>query len=277
MKKHWWLFFLGACLCMGLSACTVADFLDLFFPNFPAAAAAQPLQIESVAVHPTAGSGPFSASVTFNQHNRGDQMTCVAATMAQGEETVFGPKNIGVADHELEFDFNYSREGEGTRLECMLKQANSVKFAMFTVVPLEQAAATQPPATVPLATEPPAAPPKSLLEVLKSGTYVVIVSWPEGVVKAGSRNSTWNLTVTGSQVTGNSHWDCCPGERNDPVQGTITADKVILQRDCSGQGFQGACSQTYTGFLDPTYNMITGPVAGTKIVTGEDWMLYLTP
>jgi hypothetical protein len=284
MKKHWLPGFLGLLLCVGLSACTLSDFLELFFPNFPAAAAAQPLQIESIAVHPTAGSGPFSASVTFNKHTQADVMTCIVTAMAQAEDTVFGPRNIGASDNQVEFDFNYSLEGEGTRLECRLKQANSVKFAMFSVVPLEQAAGAQPPAaSVPPATQPPAtqpqvAQPKSLLEVLKSGTYVVIVTWPDGVVKAGSRNSSWDLTVSGDQVTGISHWDCCPGVRNDPVRGTITADKVIFQRDCTGQGWtEGACSQTYTGFLDPSYNMITGPVAGTKIVAGEDWMLYLSP
>jgi hypothetical protein len=284
MKKSWPLFFGGLLLCVGLSACTLSDFLDLFFPNFPTAASAQPLQIESVAVHPTAGSGPFSASVNFNKHNRGDEMTCFVTAMAQGQDIVFGPRNIGPTDTQVEFDFHYTLEGEATRLECRLKQANSVKFAMFQVVPLEQAsgaqppAATVPPASLPPATQPEVAQPKSLLDVLKSGTYVVIVTWPDGVVKAGSRNSSWDLTVTGDQVTGISHWDCCPGVRNDPVRGTITADKVVFQRDCSGQGYtEGACSQTYTGFLDTSYNMLTGPVTGTKIVAGEDWMLYLSP
>ena len=237
MKKHWLLLCcLGLLLCAGLSACSLSDFLDLFFPNFPTAAALQPLQIESLAVHPTAGSGPFSASVTFNQHTQGDVMTCIATAMAEDEVTVFGPRKIGVTDKELEFDFNYSREGEGTRLECRLKQANSEKFAMFKVVPLEQAAATQPPATLPPASQPPLAQPKTLQDLLKSGDYQVVVAWPDGVVKAGERKSTWHLTVADGQVTGTSDWDCCPGVRHDPVNGKINANTISFLRDCTGQG-----------------------------------------
>lgn len=76
---------------------------------------------------------------------------------------------------------------------------------------------------------------------------------------------TWNLTVSGSQVTGTSTWSCCPGPRHDPLTGTVSGRQIVITRDCTGQGYVGACSQKYTGTL-----VGSGRVEGTwRDVTGS--------
>src|SRR5262249_27385837 len=74
---------------------------------------------------------------------------------------------------------------------------------------------------------------------LASGEYDVV---------AGGHASTFTLTVTGTAFSGSSTWNCCPGKRTDPLtQGRIDGGKITFTRDCSGQGADGACVQSYTG------------------------------
>lgn len=82
---------------------------------------------------------------------------------------------------------------------------------------------------------------------LASGTFNLILR--------GS--GTWTARVTvnrsGNAFSGSSAWTCCPGQRTDPiVQGQINGTTIQFTRDCRGQGFQGPCTQHFTG-------SITGP------------------
>jgi WSC domain. len=79
---------------------------------------------------------------------------------------------------------------------------------------------------------------------LSSGTYQVAAD------NAGTiHNSTWTLQVSGNQITGTSQWDCCPGPRVDALTGRIEGNRVIIERDCSGQGWEGECRQVYDGTI----------------------------
>lgn len=119
-----------------------------------------------------------------------------------------------------------------------------------------------------------AAPPAQITEpltALQSGTYEVDVS-------SGGRqhHSTWTLDVLNGVITGSSGWDCCPGPRVDPLSGAIVGQEVNIVRDCSGQGFEGACTQTYHGRVEG--NVIRGTITGTGIPpSGASWTLYLSP
>ncbi|MCF8063607.1 MAG: hypothetical protein K9K36_00065 [Desulfarculaceae bacterium] len=76
---------------------------------------------------------------------------------------------------------------------------------------------------------------------LPSGTYSV------QTFASREYSSDWTISVQGSQVGGSSKWECCPGPRNDPLQGMLQGDFLIITRDCSGQGYQGPCRQVYSG------------------------------
>ena len=102
---------------------------------------------------------------------------------------------------------------------------------------------------------------------LPSGTY--------SVQTFGGREwrSDWTLSVQGSQVGGSSKWVCCPGPRNDPLQGMLQGEFLIITRDCSGQGYQGPCRQVYTG-----QRVNTGEVKGSFTLNGRkagNWTLHL--
>ena len=59
--------------------------------------------------------------------------------------------------------------------------------------------------------------------------------------------ATWNVTVTGGRIEGTSDWSCCPGKRTDPLSGTVTGNRVVITRDCRGEGGFPTCFQTFTG------------------------------
>ncbi|MBU4564978.1 MAG: hypothetical protein KMY53_06125 [Desulfarculus sp.] len=102
---------------------------------------------------------------------------------------------------------------------------------------------------------------------LPSGTY--------SVQTFGGREwrSDWTLSVQGNQVGGSSKWVCCPGPRNDPLQGMLQGDFLIITRDCSGQGHQGPCRQVYTG-----QRVNSGEVKGSFTLNGRQvgqWTMHL--
>ena len=100
---------------------------------------------------------------------------------------------------------------------------------------------------------------------LKSGTYHVT---------QGNWESTWRLKVEkNGKITGTSEWTCCPNHRVDPMKGRITGNTVEIKRDCSGQGYSGACNQTYKGKI--VGDRIEGTCSGTGLVAGSTWTLYL--
>ena len=113
-------------------------------------------------------------------------------------------------------------------------------------------------------------PPSSLL---KSGSYKVEAKaeahdeltedlWP----------STWTLQVTGNQITGQSEWSCCPGHRIDPLNGRIEGNRVIIERDCTGEGTVGPCHQVYEGTIKE--DVIEGQWTHNGAAAGW-WKLYL--
>ena len=94
-----------------------------------------------------------------------------------------------------------------------------------------------------------------------SGDRSALASGQYDVVASGYA-SDFTLTVTGSTFSGSSKWTCCPGPRIDPiVQGVVQNGVVSFARDCSGQGYPGACKQAFTGSI--TENGASGQWAGT--------------
>ncbi len=105
--------------------------------------------------------------------------------------------------------------------------------------------------------------------LLKTGTYNVEVN-----VGGTIFHSTWDIQVQNGHVTGMSHWPCCPGPRNDSLRGTATINSIRIQRDCSGQGWNGGCIQTYTGTIKG--NRIEGTGTGTGLSGYRTtWTLFL--
>ncbi len=86
-----------------------------------------------------------------------------------------------------------------------------------------------------------------------------IVAVPTGGLRSGRyrleaysnrlHKSVWDLEVSGSNITGTSEWDCCPGRRRDALQGTLQGNSVQIGRSCTGQGISGRCSQVYEGTI----------------------------
>lgn len=105
-------------------------------------------------------------------------------------------------------------------------------------------------------------PPPQVQPALSSGKYKV---------QADRWTSTWTLTITGSEVSGISEWTCCPGPRTDALRGRLEGTRLVLQRDCSGQGHSGPCSQTYVGEVK------NGSVTGTWSGTGGSGSWTLSP
>lgn len=90
-----------------------------------------------------------------------------------------------------------------------------------------------------------------------SGTYEAEARYGGTVYKG-----TAILKVSGGRVTGTTHWACCPGERTDPIEGTVNGDELTFVRDCSGQGAPANCAQTWQG-------KTTGPGRIEGKVTGS--------
>jgi hypothetical protein len=96
-------------------------------------------------------------------------------------------------------------------------------------------------------------PPQADRSLLASGFYDVVASGYE---------STFNITVNGTNFSGSSKWTCCPGPRIDPIlNGSIQNGKITFIRDCNGQGHPGECKQTYTGTVSESG--VSGQWAGT--------------
>jgi hypothetical protein len=74
------------------------------------------------------------------------------------------------------------------------------------------------------------------------GTYSVVSDYP-GATYPG----TAILNISGGHLTGTIHFGCCPGDRTDPIDGTVNGDEFTFTRDCSGEGGPSGCSQTWTG------------------------------
>ncbi|RLE17341.1 MAG: hypothetical protein DRJ14_06700 [Acidobacteria bacterium] len=104
---------------------------------------------------------------------------------------------------------------------------------------------------------------------LKSGRYKV-----ETRVGGTLYNSNWTFLVHNGKFTGMSTWPCCPGPRTDAIKGKVTGNTVIIKRDCSGQGWNGGCIQTYTGKVKG--NRIEGTAKGTGLSGYKTtWTLFL--
>jgi hypothetical protein len=86
-----------------------------------------------------------------------------------------------------------------------------------------------------------------------TGTYKA-VAMSRGTAYPG----TWTVTVKAGRINGQSAWTCCPGKRVDPVSGTVKGTRVVILRNCAGQGMPANCRQTYTGTVKAN-----GTVSGT--------------
>jgi hypothetical protein len=108
------------------------------------------------------------------------------------------------------------------------------------------------------------AAPTAYAQTLSSGSYQVQVHNSGTIHRA-----VWRLQVSGNQITGTSDW----GTRVDPLQGYIESNRVIIQRDCRGQGFTGECRQVYNGGF--RNGVIQGSFSGTGAAPYNFWTLYL--
>ena len=97
-----------------------------------------------------------------------------------------------------------------------------------------------------------------------SGTYRVT---------QGHWESTWRVRVVNGRITGTSEWTCCPGHRIDPIRGNVSGNTVVMERNCSGQGWNGPCRQIFRGEIKN--NRIMGTCTGTGLGGGSSWILYL--
>ena len=104
---------------------------------------------------------------------------------------------------------------------------------------------------------------------VRTGTYKATVNDSSVVYHA-----TWTVTVTAGRIKGLSHWTCCPGKRTDPLTGTIKGNRVVIVRNCTGQGAP-ACSQTYTGNV-ASNGSVRGTWAGSGAGGGTTFVLTPT-
>ena len=80
--------------------------------------------------------------------------------------------------------------------------------------------------------------------MLRSGTYRL-----EAV--GGDRwGATLRVTVSGTEIRGQSEWECCPGPRIDPLAGSLVGNRIRFTRICTGQGFNQPCSQIFDGVIE---------------------------
>ncbi len=76
--------------------------------------------------------------------------------------------------------------------------------------------------------------------------------------------SVWRLENDGGKITGTSEWDCCPGRRTDPLEGSARDGQVRIARSCTGQGLSGRCLQVYEGEISAD-----GSAAGSWSQNGQ--------
>ncbi|MCB1439602.1 MAG: sel1 repeat family protein [Nitratireductor sp.] len=104
---------------------------------------------------------------------------------------------------------------------------------------------------------------------LASGRYRVDTS-----VNGASYPSEWSLIIDNGRITGTSEWSCCPGPRIDPLAGFVSGNKVMIERDCSGQGHVGPCKQTYDGSI--MNGRLEGTFTGTGVIgAATSWVFSL--
>ena len=108
---------------------------------------------------------------------------------------------------------------------------------------------------------------KKIVVDFKSGKYRV-----EQYI-GSTYKSEWKVQVKKDKITGKSEWTCCPGRRIDPIRGYVNGYTVVIERDCSGQNWSGACRQKFVGTL--MGSKIEGTCTGTGIVGIGHWVLYL--
>ncbi len=106
--------------------------------------------------------------------------------------------------------------------------------------------------------------PAASAQTLGSGAYQVQVR-NSGTIHP----AVWRLQVSGNQITGMSEW----GTRTDPMRGYIEGNRVVIQRDCRGQGINGPCQQVYTGVIGN--GVIQGSFSGTGAAPNNVWTLSL--
>lgn len=103
---------------------------------------------------------------------------------------------------------------------------------------------------------------------LKSGSYRL-----DHQVGGTVWHSTWRLKVNNGRIFGTSEWSCCPSHRIDPMKGYISGNSVVIERNCSGQGWKEPCRQIYKGEFKDGH--IEGTASGTGLSAGNQWILYL--
>ena len=103
-----------------------------------------------------------------------------------------------------------------------------------------------------------------------TGTYKAVV-----MSRGSAYQSMWTVTVKAGRISGLSTWACCPGKRIDPLTGTVTGSRVVIHRDCSGQGMPADCRQTLTGTVK-TNGIVSGTWSGSYAAGAGD-TFSLTP
>jgi hypothetical protein len=94
---------------------------------------------------------------------------------------------------------------------------------------------------------------------LRSGTYNIETRNSAGAV---AFRGTVLMSVTGNTFTGQMQFPCCPGPRVDPmINGRVQNGQVSFVRVCTGQGYPGACQQSFTGRISG--NSVSGRFTGT--------------
>ena len=235
-------------------------------------------QILSMAVIPPEGSGSFALEVTYRA---GDLPNSIFCNYLTPNFVTIPIGNIATKGDFVEvterLPFSVRQQDNSVVPGPYIAGCTPANGTTVTTAFTVTGDATSTPTVTPTATQnatatPTTTPTATLTPRLVSGTYHVVTS--SGIIA----NSYWTLEISGNQITSSSFsvWDCCPGTRTDPLTGWIEGDKVTIERECSGQGWEGPCHQTYTGSIQG--NVIVGEINGTGMPAGGGtWTLYLTP
>lgn len=106
---------------------------------------------------------------------------------------------------------------------------------------------------------------------LRSGSYNIEHRNSSGAV---TFRGTALISVNGDTFSGQMQFTCCPGPRVDPMlNGRIANGQVTFVRDCTGQGYPGACRQSYSGRISG--NTVSGRATGTGLggAPGLPWSM----